>query len=287
MSEGVLFGVIAALVLGSSDLIAAHVVRKVGVSKLLVLYFLPSLLPLVAYLILSGKQFTLQPGQLALLVGLGLLLLGTIWAFYRGLQKGSLALLSPIVAGHVALVIILAVVINGERLGPIQSVGVAAVAGGIVVASLAFGGLAGGKLSLANGALFGLIAMLGAALVIFGVGDQAKTLGWFLPLLVIRVTVAAILAGYQLSQRTWPWSGVPGSVIALAVLAGLLAVGGIAVYARGSEVAPLYIVATIFSLYVFVPIAGGLILFRERLMMHQKGGLTVALTGFVLLALAS
>ena len=286
MSEGVLFGVIAALGLGSSDLIAAYVVRKVGVSRLLVLYFLPSLMPLVAYLLLSGKQITLQQGQLALLIGLGLLLLGTIWAFYRGFQKGSLALVSPILAAHVALVIIMAVVINGERLGPIQAVGVAAVVGGIVVASLVFGGLAGGKFSMAHGAFFGLIAMLGSGLLIFGLGDQAKTLGWFLPLLVIRVTVAAILAGYQLSQRRWPWSGIPGSVIALAVLAGLLALGGIAAYARGSEVAPLSIVATVFFLYVFVPIAGGLILFRERLMMHQTGGLTVAMTGLVLLALS-
>ena len=196
-------------------------------------------------------------------------------------------MVSPIVSAHVALVVIMAVVINGERLGPIQAVGVAAVVGGIVVASLVAGGLAGGKISIAHGALFGLIAMLGAALVTFGVGDRAETLGWFLPLLVIRVTVAAILAGYQLSQRQWPWSGVPGSVIALAVLAGLLALGGIAAYARGSEVAPLSIVAAIFSLYALVPIAGGLILFRERLMMHQTGGLTVAMTGFVLLALAS
>ena len=286
MSEGVLFGVIGALGLGSSDLIAAYVVRKIGVSRLLVLFFLPSVTPLIAYLLLSGKQLTLQPGQLAIWIGLGLLLLGTIWASYRGFQKGSLAFVSPIVSAHVALVVIMAVVINGERLGPIQVVGVAAVVGGIVLASLVAGGLAGGKISMAHGALFGLISMLGAGLLIFGLGDQAKVLGWFLPLLIIRVTVAAILAGYQLSQRRLPWSGVPGSVVALAVLAGLLAVGGIAAFARGSEVAPLSVVAAIFSLYTLVPIAGGLILFRKRLKMHQTGGLTVAMTGFVLLALS-
>ena len=176
--------------------------------------------------------------------------------------------------------------VTGEHLGAVQALGMAAAVGGVAVASITIRGPQGGAQSVSQGALFGLAAMLGAALFVFALGSQAKEVGWFLPIFAIRLTNFLVLGGYQATQRSWPWAKVSGTLVFMALLVGLLQVVGLGAYARGSEVAPLSVVAATFSLYSLVPIVGGIVVFRERLAIRQTGGLASAIVGVLVITLA-
>ena len=54
----------------------------------------------------------------------------------------------------------------------------------------------------------------------------------------------------------------------------------------GTNIAPISIVAASFSVYPIIPVIGGLVVFRERLVPRQAMGVATALGGLVVLGLA-
>jgi drug/metabolite transporter (DMT)-like permease len=77
------------------------------------------------------------------------------------------------------------------------------------------------------------------------------------------------------------------SAIAWAMAAGLVDAAGLAAFTRGDQVGLVAVTAAVSSAYPAIPLIGGLLFFRERLMRWQAGGAVLILTGLVLLGLGS
>ena len=63
------------------------------------------------------------------------------------------------------------------------------------------------------------------------------------------------------------------------MVAGLVDAAGLAAFTRGDQVGLVAITAAVSSAYPVIPLVGGLLLFRERLMRWQAGGAVLILAG--------
>jgi drug/metabolite transporter (DMT)-like permease len=74
-----------------------------------------------------------------------------------------------------------------------------------------------------------------------------------------------------------------GSTAYLLILAGMIGVGGY----LARQVGLVAVTAAVSSAYPVIPLVGGLLIFRERLLPQQVGGAILILAGLVLLGLGS
>ena len=78
---------------------------------------------------------------------------------------------------------------------------------------------------------------------------------------------------------------VPG--LAWALAAGVFDAAGLIFFARGGQVGLVAVTAAVSSAYPVIPLVGGLLIFRERLLSQQVGGAILILAGLILLGLGS
>ena len=146
----------------------------------------------------------------------------------------------------------------------------------------------------AIGAVFGVAAALLYGVGGFMIGRYSRNLGWLLPVVVARSGAMVFLLGLLATPLRGPAPGRGSaprnqalSGIAWAVAAGLVDAAGLVAFTRGDQVGLVAITAAVSSAYPVIPLIGGLLLFRERLMRWQAGGAVLILAGLVLLGLGS
>ncbi len=231
------------------------------------------------YLLLIADLPSVPLAYWPVLGALSVLILVAISSFYKAIQTSLLALISPIISAHLVVVILLAVVFMGERLGAVQVLGISIAFVGVVLASMTTGDSRAGSADIRKGVVLGMAAMLAAGLFVFGIGNLSKELGWFLPIYLVRLGAFGILLPSHLVTRHNSWHGNSTRYVLIAALVGILQFTGLAAYAMGSQIGPVSIVAASFSVYPVIPVVGGFVLFNEKLASRQAVGIASALGG--------
>ena len=285
--EGFILGLFAAFTFGIADFIATIVARRLGLIGLLVVTHVAAVLVATPYLVLNSGLHGIPLGYWPVFVAVSLLILATLVSFYKGVQAGPVALVSPIVSAHIVIVISLSVLFLGEQMGPIQITGVAVAMGGVMLASFTIDRPRQGNNRPNRGLLFALGATVGAGFFVFTLGILSREVGWFLAIYVVRLISLGLVLAAQKTIRSQPWKEIPIKLILAAALVGTLQMVGLAAYTMGAEVGSLSIVATTFSIYPIIPMVGGLVLLREKLALKQAVGLASVLTGLLVLGMAS
>jgi drug/metabolite transporter (DMT)-like permease len=75
--------------------------------------------------------------------------------------------------------------------------------------------------------------------------------------------------------------------LAWALAAGLADAAGLVFFTRGDQVGLVAVTAAASSAYPVIPLIGGLLIFRERLLRQQVGGAALILAGLILLGFGS
>ena len=280
--QSFLFGLFAAFSIGLADLLAAAISRKIGIYRVLLATHVVSVLLSTIYLPFALDFGGVSPGDWLDLFLISILIIVTLSALYKALQIGPVAVVSPIVATPLAA-ILLAVVVGGERLATGQVVGIVITASGAALTSMDIRELHSGRRLIGTGTLFALAAMLGGGIWVYRIGSLSQKLGWFLPVYLNRVMTLGLLAPIQIRGRMWKWQGLTIRLALGVVLLGVLETVALFAFARGAEIGAISIVAATFSVYPLVPIAGGLLIFKERLAPNQFVGLAIVLPGLITL----
>ena len=282
----VIFGLISAIALGTADVAAAAVVRRLGVLRTTFLSHFCSIAIITTYLFVAWDLGVISLTQWAQLAGLSVLGATVTVAFYRALQLGPVAVVSPVTSAYAVVVVLLAVAFVGERLSAGQTVAVAATIGGVALASINIGDMRSGR-GIGPGVLIALVITVGIGVWIYSIGVLAKEIGWFLPIYVSRLFTLAMLGPASAIRRDWPWQRLTVPLALGVVVVGVLETGSLLAFARGAEIGVISIVAAASTTYPIVPILGGLVVFRERLGATQFVGLAIVVAGLVMLGLNS
>jgi drug/metabolite transporter (DMT)-like permease len=293
------YGLLAALSWGVSTLLAAVAARRIGTLRTVVL---GEAAGLVGYLTLFYLgHFSLRGvGSTAwLLILAGVIAVGGYLALYRGLESGHVGLVSAISACYGGVIAVLSVVLLHEQLTIAATVGIVATVVGVMAAvmrrasapiraSVDQSTAAPATVAApAIGAAFGLAAALCYGVGGFMIGRYTRSLGWLVPVVVARGGAMVLLLGLLATPLRGPAGTrlVPG--LAWALAAGATDAAGLIFFARGAQVGLVAVTAAVSSAYPVIPLVGGLLIFRERLLPQQVVGAILILAGLILLGLGS
>jgi drug/metabolite transporter (DMT)-like permease len=135
----------------------------------------------------------------------------------------------------------------------------------------------------AIGAAFGLVAALCYGVGGFMIGRYTRNLGWLVPVVIARGGAMVLLLGLLATPLRGPAGGRLAAGLAWALAAGLADAAGLIFFARGDQVGLIAVTAATSSAYPIIPLVGGLLIFRERLLRQQVGGTVLILAGLILL----
>jgi drug/metabolite transporter (DMT)-like permease len=283
MDDGFVLGTLAAVAWGLADVCVTYLSRRGGFFRTLLI----SQVSGVAMLVVVALVLEDLPGpslaQLLALVALGPVTVAAYAGFYRALELGPIAIVSPIASANGAVVVLLAVIVLGESLTALQGLGCFLVLGFIVLAARE----PEAEPSRGNGGgiRLALVASLAFGAYLFVLATMSDDLGWLVPVLIARSVTLAIVTAVAVARPL----ASPGSLGRLGVLgclgAGLLDASGYLVYNRGGEIGEVAITSAAASAYPVIPILVGLFALRERIAWHQLVGVAGVLCGMVVLSL--
>ena len=200
-------------------------------------------------------------------------------AFYRGLAVGAMGVVAPISACAAAIPVVVGLA-TGERPSVLQLAGVVVAVAGVVVASYE---PAEGRRRPAptTGVGLALVAALGFGFFFVFLDEAADTdLLW--ALLVGRITSSTILGVAALIAR--PSLSMDAGDARALVLVGLLDVSANALFAAGTTMGLVSVVAVLGSLYPVTTIVLARVFLGERLRATQRSGAVGALAGVALIS---
>ncbi|HET9520100.1 MAG TPA: DMT family transporter [Candidatus Limnocylindrales bacterium] len=295
MPLGLDYGLIAALCWGSTDVMATIGGRRLGSLRVIAIAQATSLAVTVALAIAMGIRLPADPLVLLAAGLMGVVAAGAYLSFFTALRIGPLAVVSPVVAAYGGLTVLLAVIVRGETLQPLQGLGAALATAGVVLTGIVFDGGWRGTRIVGRGVLFSVIAMLLFAVLTVGLAAPIEVAGWLPVLLASRLANAAtiwvILAVVVLrrprgSETLLATSAARSNrAILAAAAAGLLDIVGFVAFAIGLELAPTWIVGLASSFGPVVAVIVAVALWGERLRPTQWVGLAGILAGLVAVAL--
>ena len=282
-----IFALAAALSWGFADFMGAVSTRRVG---LLLTMCTGQVVTLAVLGIVAARMSSpvhLPATDLAALVLSGILGAVSYAGFYRALQLGPVSLVSPIFSAYAVITVLLAVALGQETLAAAAWAGILLTICGVVLASAS--GQSGEPGQGRPGARRTGIWLALGSMVCWGMttyilGRSAEHLGWFVPVAVSRVVTFVILlavtAAAALAHKLH--RPRPGA-LALPAVAGLFDVLAFLAYTRASQSGAVAVAAVASACFPLIVIAGGVLVFGERLRRVQVLGISLTIVGLFVL----
>jgi drug/metabolite transporter (DMT)-like permease len=295
MPLGLDYGLIAALCWGSTDVMGTIGGRRLGSLPVIAIAQASSLA--ITAVVALGLRLQLPSDPFVLLLAgvFGVVAAGAYLSFFTALRIGPLAVVSPVVAAYGGLTVLLAVLVRGETLHPIQALGAMLATAGVVLTGIVFDGGWRGTRIVGRGVLFSLVAMFLFAVLTVGLATPIRIAGWLPVLLASRVAnaltiwtvlVVVVVARPRGSETLLATTaGRTNRAVLAAVAAGVLDIVGFVAFAIGLERAPTWIVGLASSFGPVVAVIVAVVLWGERLRASQWVGLAGIAAGLVAVAL--
>ena len=284
LSLGIIFGIVAMLAWGIGDFFVAKAVRKSSVFKAFIWAQIVGLtLFLFVFLFLFEFPIISFTSLIMLLIA-GILGLVPLLAYYKGLQIGTVSIISPIAASYAVIPIIYSLIFLNEKLTVLQTAGVILAILGAILTSFKFHDLIKLRLkNLATGVEYGLIAMVGWGVFFIFIDSLVSEFGWFLPVFLIKALVVFYVLVYSgIAKKNISF---PKNVILFVILIGVLESIGFLALGGSVFLENISLVAPVTSVYPAVTIILARIFFKEILELNQKLGVISVLVGLVVLAI--
>ena len=300
MPIGLLTGLGAALAWGSMDIASALASRRIGSLRVVAGVQLVGATILVVVALLTSTGLPSDPTALALSALLGLIGAGAYLAYFTGLRVGPIAVVSGVVAAYGGLTVVLSVVLRGETLTTLQALGASIATVGVILTGIAFEGHWRSTRLAGPGVIFSIVALVLFAMMAITTDVAIGYADWLQVLLVSRVvnaTLGLVVVGlvvWLAARRARADPGDPAAhaiivpsrrVLATVVLAGVLDVAGLAVFAYGISTAPTWLVGLASSFGPAVTILIAVAFLGERLKPIQWFGLSGVAVGMVAIAI--
>jgi len=281
------YGLLSALSWGISTLLAAVAARRIGALRTVVIGEAAGLAGYWTLFLLGHFSLRGVGDTSWLLILAGVIAVAGYLAMYRGLESGHVGLVSAISACYGGVIAVLSVVLLGEHLTAAAVAGIAATVVGVMLAVTQREPAPGNVSAPAIGVAFGLVAALCYGVGGFMIGRYTLSLGWLVPVVVARGGAMVILLGLLATPLRGPAAARLAPGLAWALAAGLTDAAGLVFFTRGDQVGLVAVTAAVSSAYPVIPLIGGVLIFRERLMRLQVGGAVLILAGLVLLGFGS
>ena len=282
--SGLLCGVIAMACWGIGDFVVARTVRRTGAFNVLAWSQVIGLVPYVPALFFLNSFQMPTWGAVGTVLVSGIVVTLAYLSLYKGLQVGKVSIITPISACWAIVTVVLSAFLFRESLSTIQIVAVTLAIMGGVAASFKWGDLR--RLSFKTGVVgiqYAFFAMIGLGLYYVLLDVLVSEIGWFLPVLLVRLVVVSLLFTYSVTTKRDV--SFPKEVALLVILAGFLEFIAFLSYGIGINSEYTSLVAPVSAASPVVTIALAKIFLGENLELNQWAGVVVVSVSLVLLFL--
>lgn len=289
--SGALFALGTALSLGVNQILTTYAVRRWGTAKTTFANLAIAFGIFIGLALAAGTEPPIRGNRLLpLLAVLGAAVGLSYFASFASLRHGPLSVVTPIGATAGVLTVFFAFALLGERPSPLQWVGIPTAAAGAVAASLERD--SGRKLELiGRGPIYAALAVMLGSISGALVRIPVRELGSMETILLMRgftvAAAAAALAAYarRPATRTEPpprrrLGPIRSTALLLAI--GALDAAAFIFFAEGLQRADAWLVGLVSQSGRVISLAGGFVLFSERLRRHQWLGVSLVAAGLVL-----
>lgn len=264
---------LASLLWGTADFLAGRASRVHPAAMVALVGQAMGLTALALVLLVRGADGgAVAGGALSGLFGAAAVL-----SFYRALALGTMSIVAPIVATSAIVPVLAGVLLDGERPGGLQWVGIAVALTGVVLASREHDGTTAVDSAKAIRLALAAAVLIGCALVFLDAAAEHDALTGVGVARAVSVPILVVVA-LQARARV-PWRTVPS----LAVI-GLLDTGANTAFAIATTGGLLSLVAVLGGLFPVVTVALAYLLLHERLLGIQRTGVLLALAGIPLIS---
>jgi drug/metabolite transporter (DMT)-like permease len=274
---GILLGLAAALLYGSSDFGGGLLSRRLGSLQVNVIGGLgAAVLAWAAILLVPGPGPSVRAIGWGLAAGLG----GGVGSLvlYRGLARGQMSVVGPVSAVGAAVVPAAAGIAMGERPGVLAVAGVLVALPGIVLAAAS--GSVRGKLGA--GLTDGLAAGLAFGILLIGLAQAGRTAGLWPVASEQTGTLLPVLAVAVKSRQSLR---IPVRAAGLPALAGVSGMTATLAYFYAAHFSMLAVAAVLVSLYPGVTVLLARLMLHERFSPAQRAGLGLCAMAIIAIAL--
>lgn len=282
-ASSLLFGLAAALAWGLADVYVAILGRKIGSFRTTVGMGISGAVVATTAFAIFRPEVAISGRDWIALAVLAIVSVPLLFAFYRSLQIGPVAIVVPVVTAYAAIVVLLSLMVLGERLSGIQVAGVGLAIGGVVFASVDMRRLSAGP-RVGLGIWLAIASLIGFGFTTFVAGFYAQKYGWLVPSFFVRLTITGLILAIAAARNQWPWQIASRGWLAVLGLTGAVEYVGFLAFVRGAEVGLVSIVSAASTAYPLVPLIMGIVIFGERMAPNQAAGIAAVLVAVVLLA---
>jgi len=288
VSTGVLCGVIALFGWGTADFLARKAIDREGYFRVLFFSQAAGAVLLMVYALLFVEFKALSLEVLFLCVFMGMLWTFSYLAFYKAIEVGKLAVVSPVGASWAMIAALIGFAFFGEEITFVRGVGVMLTLSGIALSSTSFSELKKARKGfyLLSGINYALFAMFGWGIMFPVVDVVLPALGPLLPILYLKLLAVAyllIVTPFTKKKLSLPAKNVAGLVL----LIGLLDVIAFLGFTHGLETEFVSIVSPTAAAFPAVTVVLARVFLKETLEPNQKIGVLSIVMGLVLMALMS
>jgi drug/metabolite transporter (DMT)-like permease len=276
---GPAFALGSSLSYGVADFLGGTASRRIGTLQFICCTQLIGAFLAGGWVALSGDPVP-PPDTMAAAACAGLTMTVALAAFFEAMVVGTMSIVAPVSATGVIVPIGVGIV-QGERPGVAQLIGIGAAIVGIVLASRPSG--AQPSVSRESGLGLALLAALSSGLALWLIAPASRHgVPW--ALLVARAIPAVILAATVRIRRTSLRSALGSRNASMTLASAVLGSSGMALYAFATVYGQLVIVSVLASLFSAVTVLLAYLVLGERLHRVQQVGVVVMLVGVVLLS---
>lgn len=289
MLLGLLLGLLSATGGGLSNLAVAVAARRIGSIPTLAGTQLSGLILFAAAAVVLGTTLEEVAALAVPAFAVAVVSSLTYLSFFVGLRLGPLSVVGPTVSAYGGLVVVIAVVVLGEPLRPLQATGVVLAWVGIMLAGVRRSADWSSIRLIGPGVGFAMLATVGFALNVLGLRALVAMGGWLPALLAWRAWTALItivlLLGALMIRRSPPIAASSRRSLHFVVAAGLADAAATIALSIGLEVSYAWLVGLVSSWGPLSGVLAGVAVFGERLTRVQAGGLTLVAASLLFLGL--
>ncbi len=283
----IISGISAAVFFGISDYLVTMPSRKLGQYRSVAYSMLFSALTILPVVLIMGIAKGITPFDFAMGMAASICLFIGILLADTAFRYGNLSITAPIVNAYPGVIVLGAVFLLGDKLLPVELLGICMVIAGIVLVSMKFSALGKRKGLFAAGIGAAILSSFFLGVVGIFSGVYTALIGFALFSFMQRSTssVLGFVSVKAAGQEFWPRKDIRGMLPQLAGAGFADGIGVLSVlYAIFVNSANLPIVGTLGGFAGGISVIAALVMLKEKPERNQWLGIILAVLGAVLLS---
>ena len=202
--------------------------------------------------------------------------------FFKGFEKGNVSIIAATMNLWAVFTMLFAFIFMGQRLSPIQTIGVVMILSGATLASLDWSSIRSQKFQLSLGVKE---AILGAFFfgIFWNISEViSEEVGWLLTTLLVKFGIALFLLIFSVvAKQEFGLTNTPAKTKYVIVLMGMIEVAAVALVNYGLTIGDAILITPIASALSIVTIALAVIFLKDKISKLQGFGIFTAIIGII------